>query len=147
MTAERFCVLAASAADAERLADIRVEAMRPSLEAAGRFDPERARNRFLDTFVPADTKIIRLNGAVAGFFVARALSGHLYLDHLYLIPACQNRGIGRRIVEDLKAEARSAALPLRLTALNDSPASRFYRSCGFRAVSADAVDTIFEWSP
>ncbi len=36
----------ASARDADRLADIRVEAMRMSLEALGRFDPVRARARF-----------------------------------------------------------------------------------------------------
>jgi len=42
-------------ADAELLAQIRVEAMRPSLEAVSRFDPERARNRFLSSFQPLDT--------------------------------------------------------------------------------------------
>ena len=45
----------ASITDGDLLADIRVAAMRPSLEAAGRFDPVRARRRFRDTFEPSDT--------------------------------------------------------------------------------------------
>lgn len=40
------------------LADIRAAAMQPSLEAVGRFDANRVRSRFLDTFVPNDTTVI-----------------------------------------------------------------------------------------
>ncbi len=137
----------ASVADAERLAAIRVAAMRPSLEAVGRFDPERARARFLNSFDAADTKIIHAGDAVAGFFVVRRRADHLYLDHLYVTPAFQGRGIGRHVVGDLLAEARTASLPIRLMALNGSPANGFYRSCGFEAVSADALDTLYEWVP
>jgi hypothetical protein len=37
----------ANAADGQALADLRVDAMRESLERIGRFDPVRARERFL----------------------------------------------------------------------------------------------------
>ncbi|MGS4883473.1 GNAT family N-acetyltransferase [Roseibium sp. MB-4] len=137
----------ADAADAEGLAALRVEAMRPSLEAVGRFDPVRARDRFLSTFCAADTKIIRLEGSVVGFFVVRRNTDHIYLDHLYVTSACQGRGIGRSIVDDVQAEARLAGLPVRLMALNGSPANSFYQSCGFKTVSKDALDTHYEWVP
>ncbi|WP_420337802.1 GNAT family N-acetyltransferase [Roseibium sp.] len=137
----------ADAADAEGLAALRVEAMRPSLEAAGRFDSLRARDRFLSTFCAADTKIIRLEGAVVGFFVVRRNTDHIYLDHLYVTSACQGRGIGRSIVDDVQAEARLAGLPVRLMALNGSPANSFYQACGFKTVSKDALDTYYEWVP
>lgn len=48
----------AQASDAEALADLRARAMRPSLEAVGRFDPVRARKRFLDGFVPDQTQVL-----------------------------------------------------------------------------------------
>ncbi|MYM57306.1 GNAT family N-acetyltransferase [Rhodobacteraceae bacterium GS-10] len=121
--------------------------MRPSLEAVGRFDPERARARFLDSFDAADTKIIHAGNAVVGFFVVRRRADHFYLDHLYVTPGFQGRGIGRYVIDDLKAEARAATLPIRLMALNGSPANGFYRSCCFEAVSADALDTLYEWVP
>ncbi|MEE4012997.1 GNAT family N-acetyltransferase [Roseibium sp. FZY0029] len=136
-----------SDADAERLANLRVEAMRPSLEAVGRFDPVRARERFLDGFVAADTCIIQVEGSIAGFLVVRRRADHFYLDHLYVSPAFQGRGIGRDIIEGLKAEANAAGLPIRLMALNGSPANAFYLSCGFRFVSQDALDTIYIWTP
>ena len=63
----------ATGAEADTLADIRVAAMRPSLEAIGRFSPERARERFLKGFDPADTTVIECGEEVAGFFVVFSL--------------------------------------------------------------------------
>lgn len=147
MTQHHIRIEAAVAADADRLASIRVEAMRSSLEAAGRFDPVRARDRFLNTFRAADTKIILKDDEVAGFFVVRRCVDHLYLDHLYVKLAFQGHGIGRRVIKDLKAEAGITQLPIRLMALNGSPANEFYRSCGFKFVSKDTLDTHYEWTP
>lgn len=137
----------AKIADAELLAEIRVESMRPSLQAANRFDPERARNRFLNSFQASETKIIYVEEKVVGFFVIRKKIDHLYLDHLYVVAAFQGRGIGRRIIHDLKAAATTASLPIRLLALNGSPSNEFYKSCEFEFVSADQLDTLYQWSP
>ncbi|MCD4514322.1 GNAT family N-acetyltransferase [Brucella pseudogrignonensis] len=132
---------------AEQLAAIRVEAMRPSLEAVGRFDPDRARERFLSSFDPKDTEIIYLNDRIVGFYVLREHSDHLYLDHLYIVPNSQGRGIGQRVIKALKRQAETCGLPIRLLALNGSPSNKFYRFCGFKFVSADTLDTIYEWRP
>jgi len=137
----------ASANDADRLADIRVEAMRPSLQAAGRFDRDRARGRFLVAFRPEDTRLILAAGVVIGFVVVRHRDDHMYLDQLCVSPAHQGGGAGRYIVRMIQDEARSEGLPLRLMALNVSRANAFYVSCGFRALSSDALDTQYEWRP
>ncbi len=134
-------------ADADQLADIRVKAMQPSLQAAGLFDPERAKNRFLDSFQASETKIIYVIEKIAGFFVVRKNTDHLYLNHLYIIADFQGSGIGRQIIDDIKMHAAMVSLPIRLMALNASPANAFYQSCGFEFVSADEVDTIYQWSP
>jgi len=47
---------AATADDAEDLVAIRIAAMRESLERLGRFDLQRARDRFLAGFEPALTR-------------------------------------------------------------------------------------------
>jgi len=147
MRSRDFRLTTAEAGDANRLADIRVEAMRPSLEAVGRFDPDRARDRFLKSFRPEDTTIIHVEGDIAGFIVLRVFADHFYLDHLYVAPAFQGMGIGRIIMDDLKAKARAAALPIRLMALNGSRANDFYRRCGFTSTASDNLDTHYEWSP
>ncbi|MCA0921200.1 GNAT family N-acetyltransferase [Pseudooceanicola nanhaiensis] len=137
----------ATGAEGPLLADLRVRAMRPSLEAVGRFDPLRARSRFLDGFDPAVTRVILVDGAIAGFLVLRPRADHLYLDHLYLDPELQGAGLGRAAVAQAKAEAKAAGLPLRLMALRDSPANGFYLAQGFRKTGEEPMDILYEWTP
>lgn len=143
--ARTITISAAAHGHAGLLALIRVEAMRPSLEAVGRFDPERARRRFLDTFNPEETWLINADGAVAGFYVVRRHAGHLSLDHLYVRHAEQGQGLGRFILEKLKEDARRLGLPIRLMALKDSPSNPFYRHAGFQLIRAEAFDNHYEW--
>lgn len=84
MTSLRFD--AATPTDAKRLANLRVKAMQPSLEAVGRFNQERARRRFLDTFVPDDTTMVFSGKQLLGFFAVQDKGDHLYLDHLCIAP-------------------------------------------------------------
>lgn len=137
----------ATEADAAELADLRLQAMRPSLMAAGRFDPARARDRFLSNYRAEDTRLIRGGDSLAGVLVLRGRADHLYLDHLYLLPNFQGLGIGRQVVAQVQAEARMRGLPIRLMALNGSPANGFYLSCGFALVSTGALDSDYLWSP
>lgn len=131
--------------DPANLADIRAEAMRPSLTAVDRFDPARARARFLDHYVPSDTFVIRAGPEVIGFYVLRRRPDHLYLDHLYIRPEHQGDGLGRRIVTAIQNQARDAVVALRLMALLGSPANDFYVACGFRLDRCDDLDAHYVW--
>jgi len=55
--------------DLEELLQLRITAMKPSLLAIDRYDPDRARARFSDTYTPEDTSIITLFGKIIGFYV------------------------------------------------------------------------------
>lgn len=133
--------------DSNLLADIRVEAMSPSLEAVGRFDPMRARNRFLDQFDPCATYKIVRNDLVIGFFVLKDRKGCILLDHLYVVGAAQGQGIGRDVVAYAKSHSNEAALPLQLCALNGSKANDFYLENGFEVTRIDDLDTHYEYRP
>ncbi len=137
----------AIADDTETLAALRVAAMRPSLEALGRFDPDRARNRFLDSYTPEDTTVLRCDGALAGFMVLRHRPEDLYLDHLYIAPEFQGRGLGDRLLSAAMERAQSSGLPIRLIALVGSPANGFYRSRGFLPGPDDGLDVPYLWQP
>ena len=145
MTSLRFDV--AKETDAKRLATLRVNAMRPSLEAVGRFNQERARRRFLDTFVPADTTLVLSGKQLLGFFAVRDREDHLYLDHLYVAPEQQGSGIGSLILHWVLRDASERKLPVRLMALRESPANAFYRQHGFEVVGQEDFDTLYEWVP
>lgn len=128
------------------LAEIRALAMRPSLEALGRFDAERVRRRFLDTFVCTETFKIMDLGQLAGLFVIRDKGDHLYLDHLYIHPDYQNKRLGRAVMEHIIEEATRRRLPVRLGALRNSPANGFYLQQGFVKTHEDDFDIYYEFA-
>jgi hypothetical protein len=71
----------AATEDAEALADLRVLSMKDSLMALGRFDPLRARNRFLSGFEPCCTWQIYEKEQRVGFWVLKPQDPAWLLDH------------------------------------------------------------------
>jgi GNAT superfamily N-acetyltransferase len=131
---------AAQPSDLEALVALRIEAMRESLEAAGRFDPVRARERFVSGFVPERTRHIVVDGERVGFVVVRPEADALLLDHLYIRPGAQGQGIGAAVLAMVFAEADAQALPVRVGALRGSASNRFYLRHGFRLVDTGEFD-------
>jgi GNAT superfamily N-acetyltransferase len=105
---------------------IRIAAMRESLERLGRFDAQRARDRFLASFDPALTRHVLADGERVGLVVVRPQDDGLLLDHLYLLPHAQGRGVGAAVLADVLARADASRLPVRVGALRGSDANRFY---------------------
>lgn len=125
-----------AAADFEAMVALRIRAMRPSLEALGRFDPERARQRLADGFAPAFMRHIVRGGERLGFMTLRPRPDGtaLELEHLYIEPAHQGRGIGAWALDVARSRADLARLPLLVEALQGSAANRFYERHGFAEV-------------
>lgn len=128
--------------DGDTLAEIRARAMRESLEALGRFDPIRVRERFLASFTPADTVKILQNDQLVGFYVLRQRTDHLYLDHLYIEPSAQGKGIGGKVIDHIKQQAQQQ--PIRLGALKQSRSNQFYQQHGFQLTHDDEFDNYYE---
>ena len=133
----------AAPADAEALVDLRILAMRESLERIGRFDPLRARERFLSGFSPQHTRHILVAGERAGFVVVKPDREALLLDHLYIEPRFQNRGIGAAVLKTVFAEADAGEMPLKVGALRGSDSNRFYVRHGFALVQEDEWDNYY----
>lgn len=133
--------------DAEEMADLRVAAMRQSLEALGRFDPVRARNRLLDGFDPTCTFKIERDGQMVGFFVLKQHADHLHLDHLYVRQSEQGNGIGGKVITHVKITAQAQNLPVRLCALKNSKANEFYAAMGFEITRHEPFDTHYQYTP
>ena len=133
----------AQASDVQALVALRIEAMRESLERIGRFDPVRARERFLSTFEPQHTRHILCDGERVGFVVVKPQVQWLLLDHLYVRPGAQGRGIGTAVLADVFAQARQAGLPVRVGALRESASNRFYARHGFELVERGEFDNYY----
>lgn len=136
---------AAIDADKNELADIRIEAMRESLEAIGRFDPDRARRRFVDNFSALNTTKIIAGDRLLGFYVLVNHGHYLQLDHLYIHPHSQGHGLGGQVLESIKREARQQSLPIRLGALRESRSNEFYQQHGFLYTHEEEWDIYYEY--
>ena len=108
--------------------------------AAGPFRPERARSRLRATFRPEYTRAIELEGKRVGFYALRPDGDGLRLDHLYLHPSSQARGLGGRTLRRLLAQADAQGLPLRVGALRGSDSNRFYQRHGFVQIEESEWD-------
>jgi len=137
------------AGDFEDMLALRIDAMRPSLERVGRFDLARSRERLAAGFFPQYMRHILLDGERVGFFTLKpeGTEGEmaLRLDHLYLRSKASGQGIGAWVLNQVLAQARERGLAVRLTALKESDANRFYLRNGFVLQGEEGVDLHYEW--
>ncbi len=129
--------------DFEDLLALRIEAMRESLERIGRFDPARASDRFRAGFSPTHTKHIVADEQRVGFLATQQQEQHLLLDHLYIKPVHQGRGIGSAVLQLVFAQAERLHLPVKLGALKESDSNRFYMRHGFQLIEQAEFDNYY----
>lgn len=134
---------AAQPNDVEALVSLRIDAMRESLERIGRFDPARARDRFLSGFSPESTRHIEVAGKRVGFVVVKPQGEGLLLDHLYIHPTAQGRGIGTAVLAHIIGEADVCYFPVRVGALIGSDSNRFYVRHGLQLVEQSEFDNYY----
>ena len=143
MDSMTIALIAAHEDDAEQLVALRIAAMRDSLARIGRFDPQRARERFLSGYSPAHTRHIEVAGRRIGFVAVKPQADALLLDHLYIRPGSQGQGIGAIVLARIIDEARLQGLPLRVGALRGSDSNRFYQRHGFKLVAQKEFDNYY----
>jgi GNAT superfamily N-acetyltransferase len=153
----------ATVADLEDLAELRAVVMRPDLERLGRYDPHRVRQRLRDAYTPEHTRIIEVDGELAGSITLRPADtpaprptpgadqrtdrgadesasggdGVRWLEHFYLAPRHQGRGVGSAV---LRSVLEQTDTDIWLNVLQGSPARKLYERHGFVVASEDPVD-------
>lgn len=93
------------------------------------------------------TRIIVVDGIDAGVFNVEPRDGEHWLHMLYLLPQFQCKGIGRQLLTEVQANARTLGLPVRLQVMRANPArSYLYEPLGF--VVYDETDQCFcmQWA-
>ncbi len=140
-----FSLAPVSETDFDALAALRGATMRESLERIGRFDPQRAVERFRSTFRPLDTQRIVVYGVNAGCvgFWAEPVDA-MRVEHFYIGARFQGRGLGGAVLARLFSSAPGSVKLFRVGALRDSDANRFYQRHGFVKTSEDEWDIAYE---
>jgi GNAT superfamily N-acetyltransferase len=145
--ASRLSLQPVADGDFEAMLALRTDAMRPSLERVGRFSPERSRERLAAGFAVQYMHHIVLDEDKRIGFVTLKPEGAdaLRLDHLYLREGFQGLGIGEWVLKWAKAQACGQHKDIKVTALVQSDANRFYLRYGFERESEDGVDVHYRW--
>ncbi|MGW7068999.1 N-acetyltransferase family protein [Streptomyces sp. NPDC054855] len=133
--------------DVEAIAELRATVMRPDLERLARFDEHRVRQRFRDAFSPRHTSVVLVDGAFAGCVALRPADGCQWLEHFYLDPAFQGRGLGSAVLRGLLDRTDADGDLVRLNVLQGSAARRLYERHGFGVETEDPVDVFMVRRP
>jgi len=121
---------AATSQDIEWLVALKEAAMRPDLERLGVWDPDRSRRRLLQELAPASTWLVLAAGQRVGSVALRPSKDEGWLQHFYVLPEHQGRGLGGAVLRDL-LDRRDDPRSVRLLAVRGSAALRLYARHGF----------------
>ncbi|MFG2947200.1 GNAT family N-acetyltransferase [Streptomyces adustus] len=130
----------ATEADVEIIAELRADVMRPDLERLGRYDEHRVRQRLRDSFSTRYTSVVMADGAFVGCVTVRPRGDGLWLEHFYLAPRHQGRGLGSAVLRAVLGRTDVQGMTVGLNVLQGSPARRLYERHGFVVESQDPVD-------
>lgn len=137
--------------DADVIAELRAVVMRPDLERLGRFDEGRVRQRLRDSFSARYTSVVVVAGVFAGCVTLRPGEpegdGGQWLEHFYLVPGLQGRGLGSAVLGTLLDRTDADGATVRLNVLRGSAAQRLYERHGFTVETQDPVDVFMVRPP
>ncbi|MFB7496553.1 GNAT family N-acetyltransferase [Streptomyces sp. NPDC056161] len=137
----------AGAADIEVIAELRATVMRADLERLGRYDEHRVRQRLRDTFSPQHTSIIVIDRELAGCVTVRPTEGRQWLEHFYLAPHRQGRGLGSAVLRTVLERTDAQGMTVGLNVLQGSAARRLYERHGFVVEAQDPIDVFMTRPP
>ena len=94
------------------------------------------------------TSVIESGDGPAGRLRIARGRDRIELCGIQLLPDVQGSGIGTAIIEDLKAEAQAAGIPLDISVEKDNPrARRLYERLGCVQVAEDEQEYKLRWCP
>lgn len=84
-----------------------------------------------------------IDGEVIGFYTFRRIERGFQLDHLYIHPSHQSKGLGSYVLKRLFSEADLGRHEIHLGALKESRSNGFYISHGFEKMNEDEWDIYY----
>lgn len=142
-----WALRSAVTADIEMIAELRATVMRGDLERLGRYDEHRVRQRLRDSFSPQHTSVIVIDGAPAGCVTVRPAEGREWLEHFYVAPHHQGRGLGSAVLRTVLERTDARGMTVGLNVLQGSAARRLYERHGFVVEAQDPFDVFMVRRP
>ncbi|MHC4598048.1 MAG: GNAT family N-acetyltransferase [Planctomycetota bacterium] len=126
---------------------VKKQALGPYITEVWGWDEAVQREFHRNEFDASRLEILAWSGRDVGTMAVRSDGEGLTLFALYILPQCQNRGIGTRLLRALQEEARGKGIPVKLQVLKVNPARRLYERMGFIAKGETDTHIQMEWRP
>ena len=125
------------AEDADFLFDLCEATMRGHVEQVwGRWNAAGVRAHLAEQARAGAFFALDLDGMRVGAVAFEQHDTHIQIEEMYIVPSCQNQGIGSAVVAHIVSLASCAQLPVRLRVLVSNPARLFYERLGFRVTAS-----------
>ncbi|MCL9659183.1 GNAT family N-acetyltransferase [Paenibacillus hunanensis] len=134
----------ASIDDANWIAELRALVLKDDLTRLNRYDEVRVRQRFLNSFQPDCTQVITVHGLPVGCIAMRPEGGGYVLEHFYIHPDHQGKGIGSAVLAEVLSDTRLHGQTVTLNVLQGSSARRLYERYEFKLSEQDEVDVFMK---
>jgi GNAT superfamily N-acetyltransferase len=121
--------------------------MHADLERLGRYDEHRVRQRLRDSFSTQHTSIIMVDRELAGCVTVRPSEDRQWLEHFYLAPHRQGRGLGSAVLRTVLERTDAQGMTVGLNVLQGSAARRLYERHGFIVEAQDPIDVFMVRPP
>jgi GNAT superfamily N-acetyltransferase len=113
----------------------------------GTWNEARVQRESNEKSLDPKAQIIQVADISVGVFVVERCPTHIQLEHIYLFPEYQRRGIGTALLNNLIAEASQLKIPVRLRVMAVNPAKNFYARLGFFVAEATPEFFFMEKTP
>ncbi len=130
----------ATPSDRKILTDLYLNALKESLTAINRFNEEDLARQFMQYYDEFRFIKVLVKNEVAGFYSIKHMPDHIWLVHFYIDPKYQSMGMGTKLLEKIISDAKAIPLPIRLIAIEKSPANAFYLKRGFKLDHSDGTN-------
>jgi ribosomal protein S18 acetylase RimI-like enzyme len=138
------------------LTDVVIEATRAQGRLPDDFDERDWRRRYAEwtmkqvsgEILDNTTSVIEVDNERAGRLRITRTTDYIELSGIQLRPDVQRHGIGTAIIEDLKAQATAAGMPVELGVEKDNPdARKLYERLGFVQMAETEEEFKLRWTP
>lgn len=146
----------ATADDVEFLADVVLEATRAQGRLPRDFDERQWRESFgtwtmeqvRGEIADSTTSVVEVDNEPVGRLRFARSADCIELCGIQLLPPIRRQGVGTAIIEDLKAQAAAAGIPLDLGVEKDNPdARKLYDRLGFIQIGETEQESRLRWNP
>lgn len=101
----------------------------------GNWNDDFQKKYFDENFNPNLIKIIIIDDKYAGILKVTEKVDELHIDEIQLLPEFQGKGIGTKIINDIKSNAEGSNIATKLQVLKTNRARNLYERLGFKIIN------------